>query len=66
LPAQKLYYSADIDTTAFPKLKAHVQYLIQEARIIDGWWNMVYIDKVMSQLRKESYEISDDGLKSVD
>ncbi|MEL7051103.1 MAG: Tn3 family transposase [Cyanobacteria bacterium J06588_5] len=28
-------------------------------------WNTVYIDKVVQQLRKEGYEISDDDLKSV-
>ena len=28
-------------------------------------WNTVYIDKVVQQLRKEGYEISDDDLKSI-
>jgi TnpA family transposase len=41
LPDQKLYYTADIDMATYPKLKAHVQDLIQEARIIDDWDEML-------------------------
>ncbi|MEL7523841.1 MAG: Tn3 family transposase, partial [Cyanobacteria bacterium J06553_1] len=35
LSDQKLYTTADIDMAAYPKLKAHVQDLIRESRIID-------------------------------
>lgn len=41
LSDQKLYYTADIDMAAYPTLKAHVQDLIQEARIIDDWDEML-------------------------
>ena len=41
LPDQKLYYTADIDMASYPKLKAHVQDLIQEARIVDDWDEML-------------------------
>ena len=41
LSDQKLYYTAEIDMAAYPKLKAHVQDLIQESRIIDDWDEML-------------------------
>ena len=41
LPDQKLYYTADIDMETYPKLKAHVQDLLQETQIIDDWDEML-------------------------
>ena len=41
LSDQKLYTTADIDMAAYPRLKVHVQDLLQEARIVDDWDEML-------------------------